>query len=119
MITLDGNGIAATIGAAVGGVVLLGNFAMTWINWKDGRDLKRSNARIESAGAVREGKIDSLHSQVNGRLGELKVRIAKESFEVGRKFQRDNGDAPSPEMPRPKVEELMDDIRQDQRPPIS
>lgn len=109
--TIDGNGVALIIGAIVGGLVSLGTFAMTFINWVDGRALKRSNARIETAGKEREGKLDALHSQVNGRLSELKIRISKEAFEMGRNFQRTSGDAPSPEFPKPKVEEIMAQMR--------
>jgi hypothetical protein len=109
--TLDGNGVALIIGAMVAGIVSLGTFAMTFINWMDGRAMKRSQARLETAGKEREGKIDALHSQVNGRLSELKIRISKEAFEMGRRFQVANGDAPSPEFPKPKVEEIMAQMR--------
>jgi hypothetical protein len=108
---MDGNSIAAVIGACSAAVIGVGTFTMQFITWKDNRDIKLRTQRLEAEGTKREGKIDALHSQVNGRLGELKIRIAKEAYEMGRKFQRDNGDAPSPEFPKPKVEELMEQVR--------
>lgn len=108
---MDGNSIAVVIGSVVAGVVSLGTFAMQFITWKDNRDIKMRTAQIQQAGDLRAKTLDSLHTQVNGRLGELKIRIAKEAYEMGRQFQRENGNAPSPEFPKPKVEELMEQVR--------
>ena len=109
---MDGPGIAAVIAACVAGIVSLATLYMQFITWKDNRDIKLRTTQIQQAGDLRAKTLDSLHSQVNGRLGELKVRIAKEAYEMGRKFERDNGpETPSPEMPKPKVEELMAQIQ--------
>lgn len=109
---MDGNSIAVVIGSIVAGVVSLGTFTMQFITWKDNRDIKMRTQQIQQAGDLRAKTLDSLHSQVNGRLSELKVRISKEGFEMGRKFERSNGpDAQSPEMPKPLVEELMAQIQ--------
>lgn len=104
---VDGNTIAALIAASTAAAVSLLTVYMQFCTWKDNRVIKQSQVRIEGEGKKREEKLDSLHSAVNGRLSELKIRIAKESFEMGRKFQRANGDVESPEMPKPRVDELM------------
>lgn len=106
---MDGNGVAAIIAASVAGVVSLGTFYMQFASWKGNRSLKEGQARLEKEGAKREGMIDNLQSSVNGRLGELKIRIAKEAFEMGRHFQKENPDSASPLMPRSKVDELLEE----------
>jgi hypothetical protein len=108
---VDANGIAAVIAACAAGIVSLATLYMQFMNWKDNREIRRSQARLEKEGQKREGKLDALHSQVNGRLSELKIRISKEAFEMGRDFQKKNADSPSPEFPKPKVEEIMAQMR--------
>lgn len=107
---MDGNTVAALIAASVAAIVSLATLYMQFMTWQDNRTIKLGQVRLELEGVKREGKIDALHSQVNGRLGELKIRIAKESFEVGRKFEKENPGAPSPTMVRPQVEIILDDI---------
>lgn len=105
--TIDLNSSAAFLTALSAFIVGVGTFFMSFMSWWDGRKIKRAQARLELEGLKREKKIDTLHSAVNGRLSELKIRIAKEAFEMGRKFEKISPDAPSPEMPKPKVEEIM------------
>lgn len=112
---MDGNAVAAVIAAAVAAIVSLVGVYMQFMTWKDNREIKRSQARLEIEGSKREGKIDALHSQVNGRLGELKVRIAKEAFEMGRGFEKENPGAPSPLFPRSQVDFLLDEINGNER----
>ena len=115
-LTLDGNGIAAVIAAIVAAVVSLVTVFMQFVTWRDNRELKRTTSRMEGAGQQRGKTLESLHTQVNGRLSELKIRIAKEAFEMGRRFQRLHPENISPEFPKPMVEELMAQVRDtDQR----
>jgi len=110
---MDGSAINATaalIAAVVAGIIALGNFWMQIMAWRDARDLKRKVIIIEAKGDLRASRIEHLSTQVNGRLSELKIRIAKEAFEMGRKFQQESPEAVSLEFPKPKVEELMEQI---------
>lgn len=115
---IDGNAIAAIIAAGAAGIASVGTLALQFMARKDAKELKLRSLTLETEGYRREKKIDSIHSQVNGRLSELKIRIAKEAYEMGRRFQRDYGDTPSPEFPKPMVEELMRQMEDAERDPI-
>lgn len=115
---MDGTGLAAVIAASVAGVVSLATLYMQYITWKDNRAIKLQTKALEIQGVISEKKLDSLHKQVNGRLGELKIRIAKDSFETGRHYEKENPGATSPEMPRSNVEKLMEEINVEKGDPI-
>lgn len=111
---MDGNSVAVVLGAAVAGVVSLGTFAMTVINWYDQRHVKQQQIQlkeqqdvIQAQGDLRSQKIDQVKELVNGRLGELKIRIAKEAFEMGRSYQKEHPSDPSPDFPRTKADEYI------------
>ena len=89
MITLDGNGIAAIIAGGVAGIVSLGTFAMSVINWRDQRELR--NLSIN-----RDVQIKEVKDLVNGKSDQLTAFVAKEAFEAGRKHEREAPDQPSP-----------------------
>ena len=108
MITVDGTGMAAIIGATCAGLVSLGTLATQLITFFDTRRIKLKTDEIAQEGAKREGKLDTLHAQLNGRMTELKIKIAKEAYEMGRKYQKENGDAPSPDFPKTKVDQMME-----------
>lgn len=109
---MEGSGVAAVITAIGAFIVALGGLYMNFMTWKDGRDTKRRTERMEKEGRGRETKIDNLGVAVNGRLNELKIRIAEQAFENGRKFQRDHPERASPPSPRVKLDDSDDgDIR--------
>lgn len=88
-LSLDGNGLAAAIGAGAAGIVLLGNFVMSVISWRDNRELKRLSIN-------RDTQIKEVKDLVNGKSDQLTAFVAKEAFEAGRTHQRTAPDEPSP-----------------------
>lgn len=88
-ITLDGNGLAAAIGAGVAGVVSLGTFAMSVINWYDSRAIKRLSI-------ARDQQIREVKDLVNGKSEQLTAAIAERAFEAGRAHEREAPNTPSP-----------------------
>lgn len=89
MITLDGNGIAAIIAGGTAGIVSLGTFAMSVINWRDSRRLKQLSM-------ARDEQIKQVKDLVNGKSDQLTAFIAKEAFEAGRQHERNAPNEPSP-----------------------
>ncbi len=89
--TLDGNGLAAAIGAAAAGIVVLGNFVMSVINWRDSRELKRLSIN-------RDCQIKEVKDLVNGKSDQLTAFVAKAAFEAGRQHERQAPTEPSPQV---------------------
>lgn len=87
MITID----APTIGAIAAGIVLVGNFGMTVVNWWDQRELKRLSLN-------RDTQIKEVKDLVNGRSEQLQTFVAKEAYEKGRMHERVAPGTPSPDI---------------------
>lgn len=88
-ITLDGNGLAAAIGAGVAGLVSLGTFAMSVINWYDSRAIKRLSL-------ARDVQLKEVKDLVNGKSEQLTAVVAERAFEAGRVHEREAPNEPSP-----------------------
>lgn len=89
MITLDGNGLSAVIAASVAGVVSVGTFVMSVINWYDARQIKRLSIN-------RDVQIKEVKDLVNGKSDQLTAFVAKAAFEAGRQHEREAPHEPSP-----------------------
>lgn len=98
------NGLAILIPAGVAGIVTLGTFALQVVAWKDNRAIRNAQSALKkvqddlrAASEARDQVLAQVKRLVNGQSDELRIKTAKESFEMGRKHERDMGpSSPSP-----------------------